>query len=355
MIITALCRGVDFSSKLQTAYLWLYVALFGLSLAAYLIYRQFLSKSDNTKNDKIYLGIQASYGMFITVWAVFISLLDRYGPRGLEVFSYVSLAVASFVLLKPWQSIALFGGEFVLINSLLPLFPYGAENALNNALNTLFICILAITVSIVCYRSKCASYIDKMTIQEQFDKISDMNLQLNKLAITDALTDMYNRRYLESSMFTGRWDNAKHAAGIMIDIDFFKQYNGAFGHAAADECLKLLANVIKTFCEQRNAEAVRFGGEEFFICLFDCDEQTARSAAETLRQTVESELTENRICRNVTISLGVCALIRDNGMALNNLLTRSDRALYSAKRQGRNCVVLDCEQSILDENPNTNT
>lgn len=74
---------------------------------------------------------------------------------------------------------------------------------------------------------------------------------------------------------------------MMVDIDFFKQFNDTYGHLAGDECLQRIAAVIRQFMEGREGVAVRFGGEEFFICLFSCSRAQVLEAGETLRAAVE--------------------------------------------------------------------
>lgn len=97
-----------------------------------------------------------------------------------------------------------------------------------------------------------------------------MNVQLDQMAHTDELTGMKNRRSLERLPLDDRWNEMPPVSAMMVDIDFFKQFNDTYGHLAGDECLQRIAAVIRQFMEGREGVAVRFGGEEFFICLFSC-------------------------------------------------------------------------------------
>lgn len=170
------------------------------------------------------------------------------------------------------------------------------------------------------------------------------------MAVTDELTQMYNRRYLERLPEESAWRKQKSAAGLMVDIDFFKQYNDTHGHVAGDSCLKSIADGIQAFIQDKNACAVRYGGEEFFVCLFQCDAQEARAEAEKLRQSIQ----DSGFCRDdvplgcVTVSIGV-SVLDDWQSDMESLIRQADAALYTAKSSGRNCVMVYEEPAAVCE------
>ena len=167
-----------------------------------------------------------------------------------------------------------------------------------------------------------------------------MNVQLDQMAHTDELTGMKNRRSLERLPLDDRWNEMPPVSAMMVDIDFFKQFNDTYGHLAGDECLQRIAAVIRQFMEGRAGVAVRFGGEEFFICLFSCSRAQVLEAGETLRAAVErcgyprGDLPQGCI----TVSIGAATTEAENAPRLEDLLSRADKALYEAKHEGRNCV-----------------
>ena len=173
----------------------------------------------------------------------------------------------------------------------------------------------------------------------QFVRVRHL-IQLDQMAHTDELTGMKNRRSLERLPLDDRWNEMPPVSAMMVDIDFFKQFNDTYGHLAGDECLQRIAAVIRQFMEGREGVAVRFGGEEFFICLFSCSRAQVLEAGETLRAAVErcgyprGDLPQGCI----TVSIGAATTEAENAPRLEDLLSRADKALYEAKHEGRNCV-----------------
>ncbi|HEX4893123.1 MAG TPA: diguanylate cyclase, partial [Hyphomicrobiaceae bacterium] len=163
-------------------------------------------------------------------------------------------------------------------------------------------------------------------------------------AITDALTGLHNRRYLESHLST-LVAQATQSGGalslVVVDIDYFKSVNDTYGHDAGDVVLREFASRIR-----RNTRGIdlacRLGGEEFVVIMPDTELARAMQVAERLRSCIEAEpfqINQSTLLR-VTASVGIATLERreDTPAAL---FKRADRALYAAKREGRNRVVAD--------------
>jgi len=161
--------------------------------------------------------------------------------------------------------------------------------------------------------------------------------QMRHLAETDALTNCFNRRALMEKLEQEMDRAARYATmltGMMIDIDNFKQINDTHGHLVGDRVLKQLSSLLKR--EQRSVDIVaRYGGEEFVVLLPDSPKAQATLVAEKLRAAV-GELTEGD--NPITVSVGVATLPED-APAPETLLDAADRALFAAKRGGRNRVV----------------
>lgn len=159
------------------------------------------------------------------------------------------------------------------------------------------------------------------------------------MAITDALTGLYNRHYLNThlgNMVKQALKNGKQLALMIMDMDHFKSVNDTYGHDVGDMVLKQLAAVI--IQASRSAElAARFGGEEFIILMPETDAQSALGAANRIREIVEKtpfKISDTQTI-NKTISIGVACLHPD-GDSAESLLKRADEALYEAKNNGRN-------------------
>jgi two-component system cell cycle response regulator len=174
------------------------------------------------------------------------------------------------------------------------------------------------------------------------DCLRDTLEQTVAMSVTDALTGLHNRRYLESHLAAIIKEAATHVRPVSLliaDIDHFKRINDTYGHDAGDCVLKELACRIK-----RNTRAVdlacRLGGEEFVILMPETDRRRAGQVAERLRATIAADpfVLPGRSPIRVTASLGLASL---NGAAdtTEALFKRADEALYSAKREGRNRVM----------------
>lgn len=290
--------------------------------------------------DTFFLPLQTFYTAFLCLWGTCVTLLDQFGGNSLSVFTYVTLSAAALTVLQPWQSALIFTGNCLFLNLLLPYTPAGPDNFYSNAVNSCFVTLGAFFISLWFYRSKVSSRYAKIIIEQQNADIRSMNVQLDQMAHTDELTGMKNRRSLERLPLDDRWNEMPPVSAMMVDIDFFKQFNDTYGHLAGDECLQRIAAVIRQFMEGREGVAVRFGGEEFFICLFSCSRAQVLEAGETLRAAVErcgyprGDLPQGCI----TVSIGAATTEAENAPRLEDLLSRADKALYEAKHEGRNCV-----------------
>jgi two-component system cell cycle response regulator len=176
------------------------------------------------------------------------------------------------------------------------------------------------------------------------DRLRDNVQQSIEMAITDALTSLYNRRYMEShlgALVDQASARGKSLTALMLDIDYFKAVNDTHGHDAGDDVLREFATRIKKSIRGIDM-ACRLGGEEFVIIMPETDVAVAAIVAERLRRCVASEpfaIANGATQLEVTISIGIATL--DAGDSAASILKRADQALYRAKRDGRNRVVAD--------------
>ncbi len=166
-----------------------------------------------------------------------------------------------------------------------------------------------------------------------------------EMAITDALTGLHNRRYMETHLGTlveQAASRGKPIAVLVLDIDYFKSVNDTYGHDAGDDVLREFA--IRLRKSIRNIDlACRYGGEEFVIVMPETDMGVATMVAERLRRRIAAEpfaIQQDMRLLDVTISIGIAAR-QEAGDTAATILKRADQALYRAKRDGRNRVVPD--------------
>ncbi|MFL6796918.1 MAG: PleD family two-component system response regulator [Xanthobacteraceae bacterium] len=174
------------------------------------------------------------------------------------------------------------------------------------------------------------------------DRLRD-NVQISiEMAVTDALTGLYNRRYMEThvaALVHQASSRGKPLSVLVLDIDYFKSINDAYGHDAGDDVLREFAVRIRKSIRGIDL-ACRYGGEEFVVVMPEADLAVASVVAERLRRSIATEpflMQQGSRAVEVTISIGMAALA--TGENASSVLKRADQALYRAKRDGRNRVV----------------
>lgn len=174
-------------------------------------------------------------------------------------------------------------------------------------------------------------------------KLDTANQELKRLSASDGLTGIANRRMFDEQIAI-EWRRARRQTSslalLMCDVDFFKLFNDTYGHQAGDDCLRQVAGTIQRNLERPSDIAARYGGEEFAVILPDTEIAGAFYVAEKIRHAIH-ELKQPHASTaygQVTISVGVAALIPDKENSFNDLIQAADRALYRAKDEGRNRV-----------------
>ena len=179
------------------------------------------------------------------------------------------------------------------------------------------------------------------SLQADYNKIEELYEKVGELSLTDSLTGLRNRRYLENNLFQMVVLASRHKVPIcftMIDIDFFKLTNDTYGHPAGDYVLKELAKIL-TNKFRKSDIIIRYGGEEFLVILFDSSLERSVGIMEELRQNIaqHSFVFRNQVIP-VTVSIGISSgdTQEPNHTDLNTFISHADIAMYQAKNDGRN-------------------
>lgn len=161
-------------------------------------------------------------------------------------------------------------------------------------------------------------------------------------SITDSMTTLYNRKYFDQIFDNMPFitnSNKWESAFIILDIDFFKQYNDTYGHDMGDITLKSVATALKSYFDKEYEYVFRLGGEEFGVILFDIDREILENCLSDVNNIIESlniEHKNSKISNVVTISIGAVIYKANSYISGNRLYKMADQSLYHSKENGRN-------------------
>jgi diguanylate cyclase (GGDEF)-like protein len=181
-----------------------------------------------------------------------------------------------------------------------------------------------------------------MNLEDEVKTAYSLESTLRSEAETDSLTGLYNRKYAFSHLNEAIGNAHQYSTNIsllMVDIDFFKKVNDTYGHQAGDQVLKQVSAAITKTLREHDIVG-RYGGEEYIVGLINITSELAHQVAERIRQIVAgTSIKINEQTISVTVSIGMTCLCEEDN--LHDLIKRSDTALYSAKKSGRNCVIIN--------------
>ena len=183
---------------------------------------------------------------------------------------------------------------------------------------------------------------DNTKLAKAAKKLKIANKKLENASYIDSLTNLHNRRYF-NLIYERELARAKREKNyitfMMLDIDYFKQYNDTYGHVEGDFALKSVAKVLKDTLKRPSDYVFRLGGEEFGVLLSGTNESDSATIARKICQAVEARgLTheKSKVSKVVTISIGVVCCVADEALDDEVLISRADEMLYAAKESGRN-------------------
>jgi len=199
---------------------------------------------------------------------------------------------------------------------------------------------------LVCTRAKPFGDLDLLTIESLAGTLvyplrnALLYQQALDLALQDPLTSVGNRKALDQTLARETNLVARHGndlSMLMIDIDLFKGINDGFGHAAGDQALRHVTQMISSVIRQTD-QVFRYGGEEFVVLLSSTDVVNANDLAERIRKAIEqTEISYSNYRFRLTVSIGVAAY--NHAQGIDSMFSKADKALYSAKSNGRNRVI----------------
>ena len=182
---------------------------------------------------------------------------------------------------------------------------------------------------------------DQTKLEITTKKLKHANKKLENVSYTDSLTGLYNRRYFNivyDREIKRAKRNKSYITFMMLDIDYFKQYNDTYGHIEGDFALKSVAKVLKDTLKRPSDFLFRLGGEEFGIVLVETTQEDSQKLAKNICKSVkerEIKHESSKVNEFITISIGIACCIADEALNEEILITRADEMLYKAKENGR--------------------
>ncbi|MBZ9610376.1 sensor domain-containing diguanylate cyclase [Rheinheimera maricola] len=184
------------------------------------------------------------------------------------------------------------------------------------------------------------------SLQNMQQQLLQANLELQQQASQDGLTAIANRRQLDTSLQNELQRCARNSLPmglLLLDIDRFKLYNDHYGHQAGDDALKQIAQLLHQQTKRQGELAARYGGEEFALILPGSDIHACKKMAEQVQLALAKlaiKHSASDIASNITASIGVVSMVPDKTNSSSDFIKAADQALYQAKANGRNCLVI---------------
>lgn len=303
---------------------------------------------------------QASLSVFTLVLAALVLGLLMIGDdRTILVYSPGLLVVAVFagtlLHLRFWLA-------FVLL-SMIGVF-FAGVLILERPQTTDIVAVLISFYCMACAVALLGGYRVEHAARRQFLQVRLLSLkqhelelanhQLQELVDQDGLTGIANRRHFDKQL-VAEWNRARRGGYplslLLIDLDFFKNYNDTYGHQAGDDCLIVVGSVLRAHTQRSGDVAARYGGEEFAMILPATDSADAEEIGWRVVRDIASYRIPHRASRAaevVTASVGVASMVPSPLQTPRDLIARADEALYEAKGSGRNRVVVALDLPSAD-------
>jgi diguanylate cyclase (GGDEF)-like protein len=304
--------------------------------------QEMLANDDGTMTAPGFDGVRRIFAYVRVPWTqarLAVGLDENAVHSGIDReidLAYVQLGVfGMFVLLLAW-----FGGEQLVVRPIRSLVRTAARFGRGD------LHVRAAHEPWVAEFAPLAAALDDMAakLAAREEELQIANQHLDELASLDGLSGLANRRGFDRELERD-WQNANQnrrpIALMMVDIDHFKLFNDRYGHVAGDTCLRAVGETLSLVTLEEAVLVARYGGEEFALLLPGLDIERARALAEEARRSVEDLLINHSEspCGHVTVSIGVESMVPESYQTSANLVEAADRALYDAKRRGRNKVV----------------
>ncbi len=348
IIIFINSRHLSLEFTRTMGYFSLYVFLFVVTCFAIVLYPYTV----NRKKYKQFFWLRRIYTAFLCLWVLGITCMELIGGKSLSVYCYLLPTTAAFLLLTPMESAVIFGCTWLTLVFVSIKFATSSGNMFGYIINGILVTLLSFFISYRYYRSTAIEFCDRDIISRQYDEIQRKNDLLVELVNIDQLTGLNNRHYLLNNiypLFASARTKGYYGMCLMLDIDYFKQFNDLYGHVQGDVCLQRIAGIIRTNSLKDEASPIRYGGEEFLIIKIAEQTFDAEKFAQNLLSSIKKEHIERDDVKekSVTVSAGLWYGNLKHMEHIEEAIKYADDALYEAKKTGRNRII--CSNFITDK------
>lgn len=302
-------------NNLKTAVILAYLLTATLFFALFLVFK--LSFMKKYALGGLYICFSILFSL-----AIFLSVINTPNMRATIILGAFCITPLAFIDYPVRMNMFI---TFWLIVHTVLAFCLKPQYALDDTINSLCFAVLA-------------CFIGNIMVRDRLDGYEAHRLLIIEKE-TDVLTGLFNRRKLLETLEALESTNAEKPSGIlMIDIDRFKDLNDNYGHSFGDKCMSRLGEVFAAFTRNFHVQFYRYGGEEFVAIAYGYREEELLAIAESLRIAVQSTDMEGH---RTTVSIGVTYCNKEQNINYEDLIERADRAVYAAKRAGRNTVCVE--------------
>lgn len=340
-------------SKPKSYYYIMYIVMI-LVMTVILLLINSLSKKVQ-RNIKILNGFTYGGVAFVVSWNMVITLLDQMSSGTLLSYFIALVGASVIIYMRPRAILIIYASIQMCFMVLLPMFQKNGVSPFGAYINTTIAAIVSCFLGYIIYKNKAVDFSQRKIIEQKNKQLEELNRKLRQsnktldyMSKTDGLTGIYNRRMFNniSQCFWSKCrSNNLSLTTIMMDIDYFKEYNDNYGHQAGDECLMKLvdtiSNTMKQYSDKEQSILARYGGEEFILLVCNLTCEKSYELSESIRTNVEKlniERKHREVADHITLSLGVyCGSpITDVSSNIAEYVGNADKALYTAKKSGRN-------------------
>ena len=338
MFIWLLLRGViNPDEPADSTLLFLYAGII-LFISAYLIIFIYMGKKARIKNmTSMRLTIITGL-MIVLIWGVFLVLFEHTEGFLPSAYILIMMSIGIIPYLSFWEiAVTMIPSQLLITLYVLTTNSFTGNASTNILFDSWSFCLISILVSSLFYSLRISGFKKDIVLMEQ----NDMLKQHSEI---DSLTGIYNRRKLDEEL-ENEWQRSsrsqKPLSFLLIDLDHFKRFNDTYGHMEGDLCLRKAATIMAETLKRSTDVIFRYGGEEFAAILPFTSLDAACLVGEKLRKNIENARIEHEHSQTgfLTVSIGVSSATGIHGKSADILCLEADKALYAAKKSGRNKVI----------------